>query len=213
MTITPIVKGSWLELRVEGRIDALEAELIYDAVCTHVANGQRDIRLDASAVDYISSAGLRALLRSRAKLSSTNGSFSVASASYFVTQALAMSGLSSMLIQERRQNPNPHSHYSSIRITPALKDGWLELHVEGKLDAGAADHLFKTICDYADKGRSDIRVDLGSLNYISSAGLRAMLQSQRKLSSLNGFFCICKASYFVVQTLSMAGLSALLVQE
>jgi len=212
MNITPIPKSGWLELRVDGRIDALESGLIYDAVCTYVESGQRDIRLDTSDVDYISSSGLRTLLMSRAKLASVNGAFSVANASYFVTQALTMAGMGTLLYQEKRSGA-PYSKYSTISITPAQKDGWLELHIDGRLDAGASDSLFNAISDYADEGNKDIRMDLGSLNYISSAGLRALLQAHRKLTSVNGSFCVCKASYFVAQTLSMAGLNSLLIRE
>jgi anti-sigma B factor antagonist len=97
MNITTSQQSGWMELRVEGRLDAISSEKFFEAVCEQALRGQRDIRVDASLVNYISSAGLRALLQSQRKLSSQGGSFAVVKASDFVAQTLAMSGLDSLL--------------------------------------------------------------------------------------------------------------------
>lgn len=97
MNLTPVKKDDWLELHAEGRLDILSSEQFHDKVCDYVKEGFRDIRLDASKVDYVSSAGLRAMLQSHRKLASVGGSFSICNASPFVAQVISMSGLDTLL--------------------------------------------------------------------------------------------------------------------
>jgi len=97
-----------------------------------------------------------------------------------------------------------------MNITTSQQSGWLEMRVEGRLDAISSDRFFEAVCECVANGESDVRVNASAVNYISSAGLRAMLQSQRKLASVNGSFKVIKASDFVSQTLAMSGLDCLM---
>ena len=99
-----------------------------------------------------------------------------------------------------------------MNITSSQNNGSMELRVEGRLDAISSEKFFEAVCEQASAGQRDIRVDAAAVNYISSAGLRAMLQSQRKMTSLGGTFTIVKASDFVAQTLAMSGLDSLLTK-
>lgn len=97
-----------------------------------------------------------------------------------------------------------------MNITTSQQSGWLEMHVDGRLDAISSERFFEAVCECVAKGNTDVRVDAMAVAYISSAGLRAMLQSQRKLSSVNGTFRVIRASDFVSQTLAMSGLDSLM---
>jgi anti-anti-sigma factor len=97
-----------------------------------------------------------------------------------------------------------------MNITTSQQNGYLEIRVEGRLDALSSERFFEAVCECVLKGGTDIRVDASAVGYISSAGLRAMLQSQRKLASVNGSFKVIKASDFVSQTLAMSGLDCLM---
>ena len=99
---------------------------------------------------------------------------------------------------------------SDMDIVAVQNDGFLELRVTGRIDALTADRFLKTICEHADNGQLNIRVDASQVNYISSLGLRVLLQSHRKLASLNGSFKICKASSAALQIIFMAGMDSLL---
>jgi len=99
-----------------------------------------------------------------------------------------------------------------MNITTSQQSGWLEIRVDGRLDAISSERFFESVCECVSKGNSDIRVDASAVNYISSAGLRAMLQSQRKLASVNGSFKVVRASDFVSQTLAMSGLDCLMMK-
>lgn len=97
-----------------------------------------------------------------------------------------------------------------MNITTSQQNGWTEMKVEGRLDAITSEKLFEAVCDCAAKGNKDVRIDASAVDYISSAGLRAMLQSQRKLASEGGSFSVAKASDFVSRTLAMSGLDVLI---
>lgn len=100
-----------------------------------------------------------------------------------------------------------------MNITPIQKSGWLELKLEGRLDAAWSEHLFNTVNDNIRQGRHDIRIDARGLEYLSSAGMRALLRSHKALKAISGSFAITSASEFVIQTLSMSGFTSLLALE
>lgn len=100
-----------------------------------------------------------------------------------------------------------------MNITPIQRTGWLELKLEGRLDASWSDHFVNTIAAHIREGRHDIRVDAANLEYLSSAGLRALLRAHKDLAGVSGTFAIIRASEFVVKTLSMSGFGTLLALE
>ncbi|MFA5257484.1 MAG: STAS domain-containing protein, partial [Opitutales bacterium] len=100
-----------------------------------------------------------------------------------------------------------------MNITPIQKSGWLELRVEGRLDAAWSEHFYETVAALVREGRHDIRIDALKLEYLSSAGMRAMLRAHKELASVSGTFAIVRASDFVAQTLSMSGFDSLLALD
>jgi anti-anti-sigma factor len=100
-----------------------------------------------------------------------------------------------------------------MNITPIQRTGWLELKLEGRLDASWSEHLVNTIAANIREGRHDIRIDANNLEYLSSAGLRALLRAHKDLTAVSGTFAIIRASDFVVKTLSMSGFGSLLALE
>lgn len=85
--------------------------------------------------------------------------------------------------------------------------------LSGRLDAMTSDSFFEAVAAEVSKGRTQVRVDASQVSYISSAGLRAMLQAHRKTASAKGSFHIVSASPFVSQTISMSGLDLLLAGD
>jgi anti-sigma B factor antagonist len=99
---------------------------------------------------------------------------------------------------------------SDMDITAERGEDALSLHVTGRIDSMTADRFLKTVYGYADAGNHHILIDAGQVNYISSLGLRVLLQSHRKLASLKGSFKIRSASSAVLQIIFMAGMDSLL---
>ena len=97
MKIETQISESCAVLRLTGRLDAAWAAHFHAAVGELVRDGHHRLRIDASALEYLSSAGLRVLLKARREVDAVHGSMAIARASAFVRETLRMSGLESLL--------------------------------------------------------------------------------------------------------------------
>ncbi|MBQ1416521.1 MAG: STAS domain-containing protein [Selenomonas sp.] len=92
---TKLANG-WLAWRVEGRIDISNAESVYLSGEKIVEREDKTV-LDMEAVSYISSAGLRVLLRLYKKANREGKEFAVAGAAGMVKKILIDSNMNSYL--------------------------------------------------------------------------------------------------------------------
>lgn len=84
------------ELRLEGRLDTTSAPAAQDAFLK-VAEEYAKITLNFSALDYVSSAGLRALLMLQKQVNRTGGSLSLCNVSPAIMEVFEMTGFSGIL--------------------------------------------------------------------------------------------------------------------
>ncbi|HNX04034.1 MAG TPA: STAS domain-containing protein, partial [Opitutales bacterium] len=131
MNITQSVNNGILEMGLAGRLDAASSDFFFNAITSNIREGRQKIRVDASELEYLSSAGLRVLLRSHRELAAVGGSFAIVRASEFVVNTLSMSGFDSLLALETESEKGagePDSNGDGTRVWEA--DGLrLELHV------------------------------------------------------------------------------------
>ena len=100
MKIDTEIQGDRAVLRVSGRLDAAWAEHFHGAIQEAIRDGRHQIRVDAAGMDYISSAGIRTLLKIQRELAAVKGSFGIIRASPFVGDTLRLSGLQQLLVAE-----------------------------------------------------------------------------------------------------------------
>lgn len=93
----------------------------------------------------------------------------------------------------------------------ALADA-VELRVSGRLDAYWADHLSAAIEECLRTGEHRLRVDMESVAYMSSAGIRVLLRFRKQVQHLGGSFVVVQPSPGVRSVLEMVGLEALLAE-
>jgi anti-anti-sigma factor len=87
-----------LVVTIAGRLDALSAEAAQQALLGHIAAGASRLVVDASQLDYISSAGIRVLLvAAKAAGQKPGGRFAVAAPTALVRKILADCGLDTCL--------------------------------------------------------------------------------------------------------------------
>lgn len=103
MDITQHPAGDWLELRLTGRLDTTWAEHVSDTIEIAVRSGAHRIVLNFAHVDYISSLGIRMILKHYKRLKSVSGSLSVSEPSDATLTILNATGLAAMLVGD------PHS--------------------------------------------------------------------------------------------------------
>ena len=100
MNIKQNLNGTVLTLEVEGRLDTATAPQLEEVVKKETLTA-RDMILNLSKVEYISSSGLRAVLIAHKLMTSVGGQLIVKSPSDFCKQVFAATGMDSALsIQE-----------------------------------------------------------------------------------------------------------------
>jgi anti-anti-sigma factor len=77
--------------------------------------------------------------------------------------------------------------------------------VRGRADAEAADELESALRSALDE-HPKVAADLGALTYISSAGLRAVIQAARAAQARNQEFAVCSLSTPVQKVFDMSGM-------
>lgn len=100
MRITSHPRGEVLELVLEGRLDALWRGHLDAAISSAVREGRRRIELNVADVQYVSSSGVRVLMKHYRQLHDIGGSLSLTNASGIVAEALDLMGLGELMAAE-----------------------------------------------------------------------------------------------------------------
>jgi anti-anti-sigma factor len=87
------------------------------------------------------------------------------------------------------------------------------LSISGRLDGHWSDHLERQIDERLRNEQHDLVLDLSGVEFMSSAGIRVVLSSHRKLQALSGRFALRNLPEPVAQVLSLTGLLGLLSIE
>jgi anti-anti-sigma factor len=111
--ITKLQSGEILEVSVRGRLDAYWADHLTRALEEAVRDGADHIRLNMAEVAYMSSVGIRVLLKFHKQLQRISGSFAVSNPSEAVKTVLELAGLQTLLAVEAPPQPTavaqPHT--------------------------------------------------------------------------------------------------------
>lgn len=81
--------------------------------------------------------------------------------------------------------------------------------VSGRIDSSNAGELDQALKDIIGNGRNNIVLDLSEVNYMSSAGLRAIIAALRECKKRHGDVRIANPSERVSEVLSLAGVDSL----
>jgi anti-sigma B factor antagonist len=92
-----------------------------------------------------------------------------------------------------------------IEVKQETRGGWLVVGVTGRADAETADQL-EAALRAAVGQHPKVAADLAALDYISSAGLRAVLQAARAAQMADVEFAVCGMSASVKKVFDMSGM-------
>ena len=98
-----------------------------------------------------------------------------------------------------------------MTINPEQKNETLTLHIEGRLDTITSPELEKVINELPSE-ISVLILDLKKLTYVSSAGLRVLLVTQKKMNHM-GSMKLTGVCADVMDVLEMTGFADILVIE
>ena len=115
MEITRRVAEHWTELFIEGRLDGYWAEHLDASLADAVRDGHHCLRLDLTAVPFISSAGIGVLVKFYRRLSAIKGTLVIVRASPAVRTVLDMTRLTAMLV-----DPSPPPEPATLTVGSTL---------------------------------------------------------------------------------------------
>ena len=93
-----------------------------------------------------------------------------------------------------------------IEISHETRSGWRLLVVRGRADTLAADDLESALKSAVEEN-GKVAADFSALDYISSGGLKAVLQAARAAEKRGSEFAICRLSAPVRRVFEMTGLN------
>lgn len=96
LTVSSEVKGNVNEVKLVGRLDVKAAREVESAFA-EAAGAAQNVVLDMSELDYIASAGLRALKRLRGDVRKNGGTLTLRDVQEDVMEVLEMTGFAAML--------------------------------------------------------------------------------------------------------------------
>lgn len=92
-----------------------------------------------------------------------------------------------------------------MKIDCRQRGKYLLIKAEGRLDASWAEYFADTLLLQIRQGQHHLILDAAGTIFLSSAGIRALLQVFRELKAVEGDFWIVNPSAFVEQTLNTSG--------
>ena len=98
-----------------------------------------------------------------------------------------------------------------MNISKTLKDGALTIALQGRLDTTTAPLLEQELQASLD-GVTALRFDFAQLEYISSAGLRVLLTSQKQINK-QGTMVVCNVNETIGEVFEITGFSDVLTIE
>lgn len=98
-----------------------------------------------------------------------------------------------------------------ITITPDT-NGCTLFALDGRLDTMTAPQLEDAVNGVFESGSRDLRVDLAKVDFVSSAGLRVIIGTQKKVMG-NGSLVFCNVQSGVMDIFDMTGFSKLMTFE
>ena len=96
-----------------------------------------------------------------------------------------------------------------IQLSEATTAGWCVVTVRGRADADSADEL-EAALRTALNNNAKVAADLSGLDYVSSAGLRALIQAARAAQAKGVDLAICSPTASVKKVFDMSGLHQIL---
>lgn len=96
MNISETRSGDVIQIKIDGRVDTTTSPQLQNAILQAFQKGSKLV-LDFSGVEYVSSAGLRALLIGQKTANSKGGTMTLVHVADAVLQVFKMSGFSGIL--------------------------------------------------------------------------------------------------------------------
>jgi len=183
-------EGSGLIIKAIGRLDASWSDWFADYFSDLIRNGDHTLIIDAEEISFLSSAGIRSLIRINKELMKVKGSLHIVNPAEFVRNTLTMTGLSAWILDEM---PESKSDEFVDVVPEKLPEGWHLLHKQASFSLRILDgwHPFE-------KFRSDVAKKISFSHTAYSIGIGSPLTSESEQITQYGDF-LAAAGHLVYQ--------------
>jgi anti-anti-sigma factor len=210
MQITQSNLGDAKVLALSGRLDA-EAASELEARCERlVQSGARTMILNLTSLDYLSSAGLRAILSGGKTLQAGDGKLVLVIPEGTARQIVEAAGFDKVFTVCRTMQEAGKYTVGNFQIH--LRKDWDVdiMTVYGRVDAERAPELEAAGRQVLDASHLKLIISLGSVDYLSSAGLSALLNLAKFAETRHCRLFLCSPSASVKQILELSGFDKIL---
>lgn len=97
-----------------------------------------------------------------------------------------------------------------MQVISSQREGVRVLALRGRLDAASAERVAEPLEEALGSGGRKVLLDLGGVDYISSAGLQVLLRAAKLADQGGARLVLCGAGEYVLEVLQMVGFAALL---
>jgi anti-sigma B factor antagonist/stage II sporulation protein AA (anti-sigma F factor antagonist) len=98
----------------------------------------------------------------------------------------------------------------SIEIKEKTKGDILILSLKGRLDALSTGNAESIVTEQINKGNVKIIFDFAGIDYLSSAGMRLLLRTTKRLRSSDGKLVVCSINHNVMDILKLSGFDSVI---
>lgn len=92
-----------------------------------------------------------------------------------------------------------------LNLQKEKKGDVIILRIKGRLDAVSTSSAEREVFDIINNGQNKLLLNFAEVDYLSSAGMRMLLSTTKKLKTLSGKLVVCSVSTNVMDVLKMSG--------
>jgi anti-sigma B factor antagonist len=96
-----------------------------------------------------------------------------------------------------------------MEVTSHIESNVTVVSIAGSIDGFTSDALLEALNEQIVAGARNLVIDLGEVDFISSAGLRAILQAQKQIRQAEGDLRISNSQERVLKVLRLSGYTSI----
>ena len=210
MKVSVSQSGDTQTFVLEGRLDS-EATPQFEQQCLEVTSSDtKTLMLDCTKLEYLSSAGLRTILTAGKTLQAKGGKLVLCVPKGLTRQIVEAAGFHK-LFQVCETMAEAGKHATGTFRCHAHKEWDVDvLTVFGRVDAERAPEMEAAGRQVLETSFQKLLINLGGVDYLSSAGLCALLNLAKLADAKKGRLFVCSPSPSVRQILKMSGFDKIL---
>ncbi len=97
-----------------------------------------------------------------------------------------------------------------MEVNEKEQDGVIILELKGRLDSNTSDGFGEKLLNLIQAGENRLVLDLGGVDYISSAGLRVIIKSVKELKRNDGQLHLCSMKDYIREIFDLSGIATIL---